>query len=536
MKQALSTIAMLLALLQAGAVKAQTVIPAAKCGNVIATDEGVTHLSSSYCAEHGADGTTTNMFGVAWSTSAGAVKFAIGDEHHVLPAAPEITVPAGYSSISNPYIMIGSDGGNGSFLWVAVTYVAQSAAGTADLFMDIYPATNTYGGGLSYTSTFGEPVRNIPLTTTGNVSVIAQPRGDVINQIQAAGATIVYSEWFTLTWLENGAVHVMADNFRDVYSYQTSHMSMARYCTITGPADLGYPDVAGIQRNMGSNNVDRIALITYMDFSYNIYYQEWNFSAGEIGAPTIVVTNGKEPRIDAIDLYTLNDISSSIPHYNISYRDGNSAIYQYNDKTATSAQLITDLAYPNYMVTNAATVYGPGNSYTTAYCVMNGNDIYAQQTSGTTGMLSSPDYHVVNCSSEQTNTDPSISQLDNIAGAPGTVFICGYDNTHNTIWYKTAGDPLNFSTDGTESVGTVENPASDTWQISPNPASEKVTLTGKTGDRYTITDAIGRKVKEGAIQTTENSIDVSRLNAGVYHVQIIQGSMLLQTLKLQKIQ
>lgn len=532
MKQTLSTIAMLLALLQAGALKAQTIIPADKCGNAIATDEGVTHLSSSYCAEHGADGTTTNMFGVAWSTSTGAIKFAIGDEHRVLPAAPEITVPAGYSSISNPCMMIGSDGGNGSFLWVTVTYVAQSAAGTADLFMDIYPATNTYSGGLSYTSTFGEPVRNIPLTTSGNLSMIAQPRGDVINQIQAAGSASVYSEWFTLTWLENGTVHVMADNFRDVYSYQTSHMGMARYCTVTGAADLGYPDVAGIQRNMGSN-LDRIALITYMDFSYNIYYQEWNFSAGEIGAPTIVVTNGKEPRIDAIDLYTLNDLSASIPHYNISYRDGNSAIYQYNDKTAASTQLITDLAYPNYMVTNAATVYGPGNTYTTAYCVMNGNDIYAQQMSGTTGMLLSPDYHVVNCSSEQTNTDPSISQLDNVAGVPGTVFICGYDNTHNTIWYKTAGDPLNFSTDGTESVGAVKNVAPGTWAISPNPASDMLNLEmdrRTVNDNFVITDVTGRMVSSGVIIGERAAIDVHHLDAGMYYLKVAGKALAFQKL------
>jgi hypothetical protein len=534
MKHTLSTIAILLfTFVNVATINAQTIIPANNCGKVIANEENVTHVSSSYCAEYGAGGSATNMFGVAWSIGLDGVKFAIGDEHGVLPETPAISVPAGYSSVTNPCIMVGTEGGPGTFLWVAVTYLARSATGTADLFMDIYPATNTFAGGLSYTSSFGAPEVGIQLTSSGTVSEIAQPRGDVINQLDNGR---VLSNWFTLTWVENGTVHVMADNFRDVYSHQTSNMAMARYCTITGSADLGYPDVAGIQRTQGSS-FDRIALITYMDFSYNIYYQEWNISSSELSAANIVVPDGKEPRIDAIDLYTLNGTSSTAPRYNITYRDGNSAIYQYNDKAATPTLLITQLAFPNYFVTAPSTVCGPGNSYTTIYRVMNGDDIYAQQTSGMTGLPVSADYHTVNCNDYKTNVDPSASQLDNVPAMPATVFVCGYDNVSKTIWYNTAGDPLTFSTDGTESVKNTINTSHAEWQVTPNPAYDALNLASdaSTTGTYTITDVMGRSVGNGKVSGSANTIDIGKLQAGMYYIKVSQGQWPVQALSFQKL-
>lgn len=530
MKQTLSTVTIiLLVCLGALTTNAQTIIPANDCGKIIATEENVTHISSSYCAEYGAGGSATNMFGVAWSIGTDGVKFAIGDEHGVLPETPTISVPAGYSSVTNPCIMVGTEGGPGTFLWVAVTYLARSATGAADLFMDIYPATNSFAGGLSYTSSFGAPEVGIQLTSSGMVSEVAQPRGDVINQLDNGR---VLSNWFTLTWVENGTVHVMADNFRDVYSHQTSNMAMARYCTITGSADLGYPDVAGIQRNLGGNK-DRIALITYMDFSYNIYYQEWNISSTELGAANIVVPDGKEPRIDAIDLYTLNGASATAPHYNITYRDGNSAIYQYNDKAATPTMLITQLAFPNYFVTDPSTVCGPGNSYTTIYRVMNGDDIYAQQTSGLTGLPVSADFHLVNCNEDNHNTNFSASQLDNVSTMPETIFTCGYDNLQKIIWYNTAGDPLNFGPDGTESVATAERKM---WQLSPNPATDVLKLEGNVANgEYVITDVTGRIVNSSNITSGATTIDVHELDGGMYYLKITGNNTASQTLAFRKL-
>ncbi len=524
----------LLAICYSLTVHSQSIIPASGCGNVIATSATANHLSSSYCAEYSTSGNTA-IYGVAWDDATGNVHFTTGDGSINLPTT-DIAAPAGYAFVSNPCIMIGTPGGYGAFLWVSVVYLATTPAGTSDLFMDVYPARNSFSGGLSYTTDIGAPTTGVQLTTTGNVSATAQPRGDIINEIRVPGLPDkISSDWFTLTWLENGVVHAMADNFRDIYSQATTHMSTARYATVTALTELAYPDIAGIQRD-NSGETDRMGLLTYMDFSYHIYYVEWNIGTGALSTPDIIASNGKEPRIDAADLYPMNSTTATIPRYNIAYRDANAAIYQFNDKTGVPNLLISQTTYPYYYVTAPMSVLGPGNSYTTVYRATNVNDIYAQQISNVTGTAMSPDYHTVNCDLSENIIDPSASQLDNVPTLPPSIFVCGYDNISKNIWYKTTGDPLDFRgfALGITPVAKEDQP---NWQLSPNPAKGSILLSTDAytaGAAYTILDATGRIAATGQLALTDNVVDISQLSAGVYMMRIWGEHTPGQVLKLIK--
>jgi hypothetical protein len=74
------------------------------------------------------------------------------------------------------------------------------------------------------------------------------------------------------------------------------------------------------------------------------------------------------------------------------------------------------------------------------------------------------------------------------------------------------------------------------WQISPNPATNRVSFDFEGDERseYTISDIHGRKVMEGNISSGKDA-DISALLPGMYFVRLVNGEVHFQILKFVKL-
>ena len=359
--------------------QAQTLVAAASVGTPLDYPTGVSTLNNAYCAEYNSGIVSGHVFGAVWDDGLGGVSFNLGNDGSTILTTTAITIPSGYTAVARPDIIIGSNSFYGTVtdsLWVAIIYLASNSHGI-DLFMDVYTIHGTgSGAGFSYAnSTIG-----IPLTTSGNVDNIWWPHIDGITSVQPTGPTAgdVYTTDFAISWTESGDIHLMSDNFQDVFDYYTNSSALltATYNSVSAtPASLHQSDIAGIQRDNGTS-IDLMGLLTYVDQYGKIYYQEWNISSNTLNTATLFDIGSRMPRIDAIDPYTLNS-TPSIAHYNIAYmrNDNLSHISAYNDVNLTPFDIISygdvissvpynnDQAFPT-------TACGPdytNNTYTVAY-------------------------------------------------------------------------------------------------------------------------------------------------------------------------
>jgi PKD repeat protein len=85
---------------------------------------------------------------------------------------------------------------------------------------------------------------------------------------------------------------------------------------------------------------------------------------------------------------------------------------------------------------------------------------------------------------------------------------CGWDTSTATVF-----------------VASLQEGASQTWKLYPNPAQEVLNLDGFEGElHYTISNALGQKLSNGVIQSSGNkTIDISGFPSGAYVITLDQG-------------
>lgn len=519
-----------------GNATAQTVLPATGNGTILAYESNVSTLNSSYCAEYLGNTKNNSVYGVTWDDGLGHVKFVIGNNSGPLTPV-SITPPAGYVSVSKPDIAVGADKiATTSFLWVGVIYLATTATGVTNVFMDIYPVNGSNNGGLSYTSDMGLPTRYIPITSAGIISNGSAPRIDAVTRTPAPG-TAISTNWFAITWPDNGSVYMMYSKFRQIYNYalDPSVLATAKYASShMDMTTFTEPDIATIECTNGSST-DVTVLLSEVDQNNNLYLARWNLTTCTLGAPQLLATDCRSPRIDAIDASNLNNPSASMAHYTIAYRDINKNICIYSDASSTPQRIIDNTLFPYFQADNPAIAYGPGNTYTAVYRVNNGDDIFAQQLDALSETLTSPNFHTVNYPGAYTNTSPSVAQLGNVCdNINNDIFVCGFDFVHGTIWYKTSANPLNFRGNN---VGVNDLPVARQCNIYPNPATDVLTITIPERNGicdYMITDINGRAVKQGRLSSGDNILDIRNMSAGAYIVQTTGGNAPAQLMKFIK--
>ena len=58
-------------------------------------------------------------------------------------------------------------------------------------------------------------------------------------------------------------------------------------------------------------------------------------------------------------------------------------------------------------------------------------------------------------------------------------------------------------------------------QLQPNPAQNKITITGNTDfNNYVLLNTMGQQVNSGNLMIKENTIDISELSNGVYFIKL----------------
>jgi hypothetical protein len=69
------------------------------------------------------------------------------------------------------------------------------------------------------------------------------------------------------------------------------------------------------------------------------------------------------------------------------------------------------------------------------------------------------------------------------------------------------------------------------WNIYPNPTSETINITSfkLSGFNYLITDFTGKEIEKGFSKT--NVISIANLQNGMYHISIIDGNKMIETIK-----
>jgi len=73
----------------------------------------------------------------------------------------------------------------------------------------------------------------------------------------------------------------------------------------------------------------------------------------------------------------------------------------------------------------------------------------------------------------------------------------------------------------------------DSFQVFPNPATDQLNVLSPSGigENYFLLDAQGRKVLAGKLTGTTTSIDISKLAAGNYLVQVGEEQMPVKIVK-----
>jgi hypothetical protein len=105
--------------------------------------------------------------------------------------------------------------------------------------------------------------------------------------------------------------------------------------------------------------------------------------------------------------------------------------------------------------------------------------------------------------------------LAGIALSPSDIASGGHQNTIGGL-----DDAFLVKFDGDISTSIVDAPSATTTAI-PNPTNGLLTITtSRTGQRYAITDAAGRRVLEGVILTNTIQVDLSSERAGVYLLKV----------------
>lgn len=280
-----------------------------------------------------------------------------------------------------------------------------------------------------------------------------------------------------------------------------------------------------------------------------------NYYSGPLGgtifAATTQLTYGY-PRIEAVGLGTIPGTSTySVVVDAVDNNTGVNDIRTYNDASGPlAAGSVLSLNPVSRHFRPAIAGVGKNMNYTgiqyvgnqyfsVAYYTdnnsisTNGNgDYYINPEDIAGGTVTTSNYWEVNYINELnqpfgTNTEPCIA-LTHCSNTGYSTLAVWYDGTslptNGSIMYKhdLTSTPYAFKT-GTTSVGNL-NAESATYTAYPNPSKGTVSIQGVKKAGYTVTDLMGKIVKNGSINATDNTIELSSLASGSYLINITENN------------
>ena len=299
------------------------------------------------------------------------------------------------------------------------------------------------------------------------------------------------------------------------------------------------PDVAAIQ-HIKSGSVNDYAIFTWINSANDVMEAEWNCATGATTTPIKVLPAGGSyychPRIDAIDDYSINTISTQA-NYQIVAND-----LQFNAIAASNPQQnysipaftnnITDLLLSGATNTSPCVAAGPGNTYSTMYSSQNAppsntgmTQLRALQTFDySTGLLTNPSVWIINPAG-------AINSSSYPCMEPQAISTSANDHNYDLLAYTYNAADLTYRYNNTQGVTAykatrtmtgVDNVAQvSDISVSPNPATDNLKISGVyPGDSYVITDMLGKQIMQGSFYGINDHVDVKALTPGTYFICI----------------
>jgi hypothetical protein len=315
---------------------------------------------------------------------------------------------------------------------------------------------------------------------------------------------------------------------------------------LTAVASGAQPDVAGIQRTIGSS-VHDLALVAYTDNTeHNLYYVEYDLSASSFvsSTPVELIDKITLPRIDAIDDYTINTPTLTNAIYTIvAEKNQYSSCFWDNTQFLPGPGIDDGSFLPSSYVSSPSVAFGGnGNTqyqvvhYTNEYLFLGNPDVYMEPLNWIRP-TAVPDYYGSFQDYYQVNTNPiiwpnfvngvavdAISTPCNHTDAMTLVTWGYYDYSTNVtdVFYKATnyGAPrgYNYRTAPTKTANIIPKE----WGVYPNPATTEVNIDvpENSGNRYELTDMAGKTIQTGTLQTGQQAINIKGLVPGNYNVSM----------------
>ncbi len=401
-------------------------------------------------------------------------------------------------------------------------YVLAVIYGASVTWMRTYRITGTGSGTLNAIPTSFQQISTSGSATSRFPHIDLYP--DLSNPINGWPSL----HRFVITWSEDFGSGM------DVYTRGGDLMTplgLTPLVAITAGGSGMMSDIAAMYDN-GTNIA--YAYIPYFNTSTNAL----DIATLDIGASTFTTASGIDnplqsmPRVDAVQL---NYAGSGVERYQVAYPKYNGSTFRirsYNDLT-----LITDLTTAAGLGSidniQPAVGVGPGpiygtpdygnDNYTVAWRVPNMSHYIAQSIDVTTGSVNTsfPNYYVTN-QGAMTVSGPiyfspvAVSTSTNVGARLLTAWA-----GNGRVWYK-----YNSNTTGYKTTGVTDIPANEQYALYPNPATTELHIDGAKKGSYTISDMTGRTLMQGALGSSDNTIDIHALASGFYVAAITEGEVI----------
>jgi len=154
-------------------------------------------------------------------------------------------------------------------------------------------------------------------------------------------------------------------------------------------------------------------------------------------------------------------------------------------------------------------------------------DVFANEFDMSTGALASSNYYEVNNtllmqSFSSSSEVPVAMASSSNSGDDLLVMWYSGDNISNAgfIMYQFGGNSYSFKPGKPTSVENYDRSAGNVY---PNPATSNIFVQHSVGAAYEITDAMGKQIMKGTIDTDNHSINTSHLPSGFYMLYVIRN-------------
>jgi hypothetical protein len=462
-----------------------------------------------------------------------------------------VTVPLPAPTHSMPDVAIGNDLlAPGNYI-AGVTVTMWSGAGY-DVYLLLYRIMGA-GSGLSVVGPYA--TYNI----SGTAMAVQEPSHiDIIGEYSTPFMGMPQADKFAVTWAEAaspGPVNIMG-------YYGSLNGFFPPTTQVIASGTFNSPDVAAVER-AGAGGFEDWALFSYTDIlgGYtNLYYQEWQMNPGAPPSPAISIgydnyaigTWYSLDRIDAIDNFALNAPGSGSAYYDVVAQvytwPSGVDIMQYNNLTSgpVTYPLAPGAGFGSYVPVVA---WGPGPRYSVGYFrednVGANPAYYTTSVDWPSGSVTLPgDAYQVNTIPYTVGWIPdprygitlsTTCNVDMTTPVGTQQMFAAWQNNANIYSKYTNTFPYVYK-HNTQTAATTTT----TWTISPNPASDYAVLSAPSGfdvkskATYQVQDMAGKTLLRSNIGNSAERIDISRLAAGMYIVNINGGNAPSVSLKLVK--